>query len=172
VLARDVEAFAAAAGYTETGRRSELRATMTRPGRTTLRLELVPTGGRVFGGAYALEISTARPVLPHSSGLEVKGKGVVRKQGIAFRPRRADAHGAALATRLGGDDRLVEALQRVHFERIRVEPDGRPVIRHMGGSVVWMLFPPMARPIAIGDEQVRATADALEAFAEAGAAAP
>jgi hypothetical protein len=167
VLARDVEAFAAA-GYTETGRRGELRATMTRPARTTLRLELVPTGGRIFGGAYALEISTARPVLPRSGGLEAKGKGVVRMQGIAFRSRKGGAAGGSLAARLGDDDRLVEALQRVHFERIRVEPDGRPVIRHMGGSVVWMLFPPMARPIAIGDEQVRATVDALEAFVRVG----
>jgi hypothetical protein len=38
----------------------------------------------------------------------------------------------------------------------------------MGGSLVWLLFPPMTRPIAISDEQVRATVDAIEAFAAAG----
>jgi hypothetical protein len=56
----------------------------------------------------------------------------------------------------------------VHFEEIRVEPDGRAVIRHMGGSVVWLLFPPMARPIPISAEQIRATIEGLEAFVRAG----
>ena len=73
-------------------------------------------------------------------------------------------------TILGGDSfiALTRALGAVHFEQIRVEPDGRAVIRHMGGSLVWLLFPPMTRPIAISDEQVRATVDAIEAFAAAG----
>ena len=53
----------------------------------------------------------------------------------------------------------------MHFERIRVEPDGRPVIRHMGGSVVWMLFPPLVRPVPLIAEQRRAAVEALEAFA-------
>ena len=52
----------------------------------------------------------------------------------------------------------------MHFERIRVEPDGRPVIRHMGGSVVWMLIPPLARGVPLVPEQARASVDALRAF--------
>lgn len=172
VLVRDLEAFAAA-GYAETGTRRELRATVQGPDGAPLRLELVPTGGRIFGGAFALEVSTAGPVLPPSGGVEAKGKGVVRMQGIAFRPRRRDdATTSDLAARLEADDRLVRALQGVHFEQIRVEPDGRAVIRHMGGSVVWILFPPMARPIAISAEQIRATVGGLEAFTRAGTGAP
>jgi hypothetical protein len=57
---------------------------------------------------------------------------------------------------------------RVHFEAIRIEPDGRAVIRHMGGSVVWMLFPPLVRPVPLVDEQARATLEALDAFARVG----
>jgi hypothetical protein len=49
VLARDVEAFAAA-GYRESGKRRELRASLARAGRPPLRLELVATGGRSVGG--------------------------------------------------------------------------------------------------------------------------
>jgi hypothetical protein len=56
----------------------------------------------------------------------------------------------------------------VHFDRVRVEPDGSPVIRHMGSSVVWMLFPPLVRPIPLVEEQARETLGALEAFAAAG----
>jgi hypothetical protein len=51
---------------------------------------------------------------------------------------------------------------------VRVEPDGSPVIRHMGGSVVWMLFPPLVRPIPLVEEQARETLGALEAFAAVG----
>ncbi|HET9310418.1 MAG TPA: DUF3156 family protein [Actinomycetota bacterium] len=167
VLARDVEMFAAA-GYEGSGRREELHASLSGP-EPALRLELVPTGGRVFGGAYALEVSSAEPVLlPSTAGLRAKGRGVVRMQGIDFRARRDDPAGTALAGALSTDASLIRALGAVHFEQIRVEADGRAVIRHMGGSLVWLLFPPMTRPIGISDEQVRATADAIRAFAAAG----
>ena len=79
-------------------------------------------------------------------------------QGMSFRPRKGDDAGERLAERLASDERLDRALQAVHFEEIRVEPDGRAVIRHMGGSLVWLLFPPMTRPIAISAEQIGATA--------------
>jgi len=38
----------------------------------------------------------------------------------------------------------------------------------MGGSVVWILFPPLVRTIPLVDEQARATLRALDAFARAG----
>jgi len=167
VLARDVEAFAAATGYAERGRGEDLRATIARDGRPTLRIELVPTGGRIFGGAFAMEVSTAEPVLPPSGGIAGRGRGIVRMQGVGFRGR--DDAGRRIAEALTADERLRRALAGVDFEEIRVEPDGRAVIRHMGGAVVWFLFPPMSRPIAIGAPQIRATADALAAFARAGA---
>jgi Protein of unknown function (DUF3156) len=66
------------------------------------------------------------------------------------------------------DQRLRRALAEVDFERIEVEPGGRPAIRHLGGSVVWVLFPPLVRPVPLVDEQARAAAAALEAFAAAG----
>jgi hypothetical protein len=124
--------------------------------------------GRIFGGTYALEISTAEPLLPPTRGLSARGRGVVRQHGIAFRAHRGDEAGRRLAARLESDRRLVERLGRVHFERIRVEPDGRPVIRHMGGSLVWILFPPVLKGIPLVPEQVDAAAAALEAFAAAG----
>lgn len=168
MLARDVEAFAAA-GYRGAGRRgAPLRARIERDGWPTLRLELVPTGGRVFGGAYALEVSTADPVLPPSSGLRARGRGLVRMHGVTFRPASADPVAERLADRLSAERELQRALTEVHFEEIRVDPDGRAVIRHMGGSLVWLLFPPMTRPIAIGPEQVEATVEALRRFARAG----
>ena len=89
-------------------------------------------------------------------------------QGVRFRARRGDAAGKELAERLGSDARLTERLGLVHFERIRVDPDGRPVIRHLGGSVVWILFPPLVRRIPLVPDQVDATLAALEAFAAAG----
>ena len=123
--------------------------------------------GRVFGGAYALEVATTQPVLPRTSGLNARGRGFVRLQRITFRARRGDEAGAALAQRLEAADELQAALGKVHFERIRVEPEGRPVIRHMGGSVVWVLFPPIVRPVPLVEEQARATVIALGAFAAA-----
>ena len=132
-----------------------------------LRLQLT-RDGRIFGGNYGLELSTEEPVLPPTRGLSARGKGVVKMQGVKFRAKRGDAAGAQLAERLGSDARLGELLGRVHFERIRVEPDGRPVIRHLGGSVVWVLFPPLVKRVPLVPEQVDATLAALEAFAAAG----
>ena len=124
--------------------------------------------GRIFGGSYALEISTAEPVLPATSGLTARGQGLVKMRGVRFRARRGDPPGSRLAERLSSDEDLGERLGEVHFERVRVDPDGRPVIRHMGGSVVWVLFPPLVRKIPLVPEQVDATLAALEAFAAAG----
>lgn len=156
------------AGYSQVERVSPLVARLrSSGGRAPLRLQLTKTGG-IFGGNYSLEISTDEPVLPSTRGLRARGKGVVRMQGIRFRARGDDSAGARLAERLESDDLLVERLARVHFERIRIEPDGRPVIRHLGGSVVWILFPPIVKQIPFVPEQVAATLAALEAFAAAG----
>jgi hypothetical protein len=38
----------------------------------------------------------------------------------------------------------------------------------MGGSVVWVLFPPLVKRVPLVDEQVEATLAALEGFAVAG----
>ncbi len=89
----------------------------------------------------------------------------MRLTGVEFRPRDGDAAGAELARRLVADPALRDSLRAVHFERIRIEPDGRPVVRQMGGSVVWMLFPPLVRPVPLVPEQAKATVRALEAFA-------
>ena len=124
--------------------------------------------GRIFGGTYALELSTAEPVLHETEGLRGRARGVVRHGGVNFRARSRDESGKRLATTLDGDERLQAALSRVHFDRVRVEPDGTPVIRHMGGSVVWMLFPPLVRPIPLVEEQARETLRALDAFVTAG----
>jgi len=140
-------------------------------GKRALRLEM-SREGKVFGGNYALELSTAEPVLPATRGLTARAKGVVQMRGVAFRARRGDETGGRIAAGLGGDARLAEALGRVHFERIRVEQDGRPVIRHLGGSVVWILFPPLVKRIPFVPEQVQATLAAFEAFAAAGKAGP
>lgn len=121
-------------------------------------------GGRIFGGSFALELATGEPVLPPTEGLAARGRGVVRLQRVDFRPKRDDPAGEELATRLGDNGALQAALADVHFERIRVDPDGTPVIRHMGGSVVWMLFPPLVRPVPLTVAQARATVKALEAF--------
>ena len=120
--------------------------------------------GRVFGGDYALEVSTDEPVLPPSGGLSARGRGVVKMRGVRFRAKRGDETGRRLAHELASNQALGEKLSRVHFERIRVDPDGRPVIRHLGGSVVWVLFPPLVRRIPLVPEQVEATLAALEAF--------
>jgi hypothetical protein len=155
------------AGYAEVDRRGPLEAVLSAPSRLPLRLRLVPEG-RVFGGTYGLEVATAEPVLPRTAGLGARGRGAVRLAGIRFRARRGDEAGRVLARRLEADGRLLDRLGRVHFERIRVEPDGRPVIRHMGGSLVWLLFPPLRRTIPLVSEQLAATVQALEAFRDAG----
>ncbi len=137
------------------------------PEARAIRLEMTREG-KVFGGNYGLEISTDEPVLARTRGLSMRARGVVRMQGFRLRPRRGDGAGRELAERLGSDARLAELLSRVHFERVRIEPDGRPVIRHLGGSVVWVLFPPLVRRIPFVSEQARATLDALDAFAGTG----
>ena len=124
--------------------------------------------GRVFGGSYALEVATAEPVLPPTRGLRARGRGLVRLERVVFRAETGDTAGESLASRLNGDEALQRALARVHFERVRVDPDGRAVIRQMGGSVVWILFPPLVRPVPLVDEQARATLDALDRFARVG----
>jgi Protein of unknown function (DUF3156) len=156
------------AGYDRVERTGPLGARLrSSAGKRGLRLEM-SREGKVFGGNYALELSTAEAVLPATRGLTVRGKGVVQMRGVAFRARRGDEAGALVATRLGTDAQLAETIGRVHFERIRVEPDGRPVIRHLGGSVVWMLFPPLVKRIPFVPEQAEATLAALDALAEAG----
>jgi hypothetical protein len=153
-------------GYTTESRPGPLRARLRSANGHAIAVELVPQG-RIFGGAYGLEVSTAAPVLPPSHGLRARGRGVVRMKGVAFRAGRRDEAGQELARRLAADGPLAEALTDVHFERLRIEPDGRPVIRHMGGSLVWILFPPLVKQIPFVDSQARATAKALAAFARA-----
>jgi hypothetical protein len=153
----------AAERYEREGRREPLRARVAAPDGPPLRLELVREG-RIFGGTYGLEVSSAKPLLPPTRGVTARGRGVVRLRGIDFRPRRGDRAGQELAARLAADDELVARLSAVHFERIRIEPDGRPVIRHLGGSLVWIAFPPIVKEIPLVPEQVRATVAALAAF--------
>jgi hypothetical protein len=156
------------AGYDRVERTSPLAARLrSSAGKRALRLDM-SREGKVFGGNYALELSTADPVLPATRGLTARGKGVAQMRGVVFRARRGDEAGTRLAARLAADASLAEALGRVHFERIRVEPDGRPVIRHLGGSVVWMVFPPLVKRIPFVPEQAEATLAAFEAFAVAG----
>lgn len=167
VLDRDVEVFGSA-GYRESERRRALETLLEAPtGKQPLVLRLAQQG-RIFGGTYALEISTAAPVLPPTGGVSARGRGVVKLSRFSFHPRRGDSEGKRLASVLAADRRLADALREVHFERVRVEPDGRAVIRHMGGSLVWILFPPLARPIPLVPAQATATARALDAFAAAG----
>jgi hypothetical protein len=156
------------AGYAHAERLSPLQARLrSLEGRRPLGL-VITREGRVFGGNYALEIATDEPVLPSTRGLSARGRGIVHMRGVSFRARRGDEAGASLARRLANDSLLAERLGKVHFERIRVEPDGRPVIRHLGGSVVWILFPPIVRKIPLIATQVQATLAALEAFASVG----
>jgi hypothetical protein len=158
-----------AAGFGEVRRVGPFEARLA-PSRHGLPIRLrIARDGRVFGGTYALELSTAEPVLPRTRGVSARGRGIVRLQGIAFRPRRGDKAGRRLADRLATDRPLSDRLSRVHFERIRIEPDGRATIRHLGGSVVWVLFPPLVKAIPLVPEQVAATLAALDAFADAGA---
>ena len=167
VLREDIGAFGRL-GYREVGRRDPLEARLVADGRLALRITLRPTGGRIFGGTFALEVATDEPILPRTRGLSARGIGVVRLRGITFRARSGDGDGRRLAERLTSDHLLTRALSRVHFEQIRVEPAGRAVIRHMGGALVWLLFPPLARPIPIVPEQIEATVSALEAFSGRG----
>jgi hypothetical protein len=133
-----------------------------------LRARLRPSG-RVFGGNFALEVETTDAPLPPTAGLTGRGRGVVRLERVAFRSRRGDGAGERLAERLESNEALQAALRAVHFERVRVEPDGRPVIRHLGGSVVWVLFPPLVRAVPLVPEQAEAVARALAGFTAAAA---
>jgi hypothetical protein len=161
-LATNVEAFERA-GYRIVGR-GDFERRLERRGAVPLRLRMVPEG-RVFGGSFALEVATADPVLPPTRGLSARGRGAIRLQRVAFRPRGGDPEGARLAARLEADEALQRALAAVHFERVHVEPEGRAVVRHLGGSVVWLLVPPFVRPVPLPPEQVGALVAALGAFA-------
>jgi len=166
LLARNVEALERAGARVEEGAPGSAVRMRTEAG-VPIHIRMVGTG-RVFGGSYALEVETADPALGPTSGLRARGRGLVRLERVGFRARRGDAGAAALAARLDADATLQRALAQVHFEAIRVDPSGRAVIRHMGGSVVWVLFPPLVRPVPLVDEQARATVAALDAFAQAG----
>jgi Protein of unknown function (DUF3156) len=166
VLKSDIEAFERL-GYRPSEGDSAHSALLAAPeGGRDLVLRLRPEG-RVFGGNWGLELSTAEPVLPATErGLTARGRGAVRMRGVRFRPRRGgDDAAARLAAALSDDTELGEALGEVHFERLAVEPDGRPVIRHMGGSVVWLLLPPVARTTPLPAGQPEAMVRALDAFA-------
>jgi hypothetical protein len=169
VLKSDIEAFERL-GYRRREGDSTFSVVLAAPeGERDLALRLRPEG-RVFGGNWALELSTAEPVLPATSrGLTARGRGVVRMQGVRFRARGGDEAASRLAAELSSDTGLGEALAEVHFERLAVEPDGRPVIRHMGGSVVWVLFPPLVRTTPLPAGQPEAMVRALDEFARAGA---
>ena len=155
-------------GYDAVERPGALRVRLESSGRVPLTVEMIGRG-RVFGGSYALSVATAEPVLPPTAGLSARGKGIVRLDRVAFRARRGDEAGAALARRLDADEGVQRALAALHFEAVSVEPDGRPVVRHLGGSIVWVLFPPLVRPVPLVPEQALATVEALEALARAGA---
>jgi Protein of unknown function (DUF3156) len=169
VLASDTEAFERLGYRAGEGDSPHSVALKAPGGRRDLVLRLRPEG-RIFGGNWGLEVSTAEPVLPATArGLAARGRGVVKMQGVRFRARRGDDEPATrLAAALSADAPLGEALGRVHFERVTVEPDGRPAIRHMGGSVVWLLLPPVVRTTPLPDGQPEAVAAALEEFARAG----
>lgn len=168
-LDSDVEAFERL-GYRPLERASTASVRLGGPqGARELLLRLTPEG-RVFGGNWGLEVATAEPVLPPTArGLAARGRGVVRMQGVKFRARsRNDESAKMLADMLSANAELGEALARVHFEHLAVEPDGRPVIRHLGGSVVWVLFPPVVRSTPLPEGQPREIVRALDAFARAG----
>lgn len=145
--------------------RDGLSARLRRTPGVPLRVDVVQQG-RIFGGSYGLELSTIEPVLRPTRGLRGRGRGMVKLSGVDFRARGGDEAGRLLGAQLEQDPELQRTLAEVHFERIRIEPDGRPVIRHMGGSVVWMLFPPLVRAVPLIPEQRRAAVRALEAFAQ------
>jgi Protein of unknown function (DUF3156) len=173
VLADDIEAFEQA-GCRLVERRGPHEAVLEAPaggGRLVLRLARV---GRIFGGNWGMEVSTEEPLLPETpTGLAARGRGVVKQQGVRFRARgRGDDAAARLAEALTADDELGEALGRVHFERVWVRRDGRPVIRHLGGSVVWVAFPPIVRGTPLPEGQPQAILRALKALRAAAGRVP
>ena len=168
VLADDIEAFERL-GYRSRERAEGLRAVLSAPpGKPDLAVRLVPEG-RFFGGSWALEVSTVDPVLPATPrGLTARGRGVVRRQGVSFSARGGEPAARRLADLLTADERLGAALARVDFETLAVRPDGRPAIRHLGGSVVWMLIPPLVRATPLPPGQAEAMTRAVDAFVAAG----
>jgi hypothetical protein len=169
VLRSDIEAFERL-GYRPHEGSAPYSVVLAAPeGGRDLALRLRPEG-RVFGGNWALELSTAEPVVPATSrGLTARGRGLVRMQGVRFRARGRDEAASRLAAELSADTALGNALAEVHFERLTIEPDGRPVIRHMGGSVVWVLIPPVVRTTPLPAGQPEAMVRALDEFARVGA---
>jgi hypothetical protein len=169
VLADDIEAFEQA-GCRLLERRGSHEAVLETPrnaGRVVVRLTRV---GRIFGGNWGMEVTTDEAVLPQTdSGLVARGRGVFKQQGVRFRPRRrGDDKAARLGEALSANGALGDALGRVHFERIWVRRDGRPVIRHLGGSVVWVAFPPIVRATPLPDGQAQEILRALDALRTAG----
>jgi hypothetical protein len=169
VLESNIEAFERA-GCRVLERRGSQEAVLASPdsgGNVIVRLTQV---GRIFGGNWGLEVTTDEPLLPETAGgLAARGRGVIKQQGVRFRPRRRGDSGAdRLAQGLSADRQLGDALGRVHFERVWVRRDGRPVIRHLGGSVVWVLFPPVVRATPLPEGQPAEMLRALEAFGAAG----
>lgn len=167
-LDADIEAFERA-GCRPLDRRGPLEAVLEAPGgagSVVLRLTSV---GRYFGGNWGMEVSTADPIFPPTRrGLAARGRGVVRQRGVRFRTRRGgDARTERLAEALSADAALGETLGRVHFEEVGVDPSGRPVIRHLGGSVIWVVFPPVVRATPLPPGQPREILRALAAFREA-----
>lgn len=166
VMADDVEVFERL-GYRPLERKAFSAVLEPSGGGRRIALRLVREG-RVFGGNWGLEIATADPVLPPTpGGLTARGRGVVKMRGVRFRARGGDADATALAEALSADAELGEALAGVDFELLSVHPDGRPAIRHLGGSVVWVLFPPIVRGTPLPPVQAKASAAALDAFAAA-----
>lgn len=167
IVLRDVARGFEGLGYRAEATGDPLRLRLEADTRPPIRIGLQPTGGRVFGGTFALEVSSADPIFPATPGVAARGRGLVSLKAIEFRPKGRNPEAARVASHLQADPALSAALAEVHFEQIRVDPDGRPAIRHMGGSLVWMLFPPMIRPIPLVPEQVSATVRAIEAFHKA-----
>jgi hypothetical protein len=167
-FAHDIDAFGQL-GHRQLERSRALEAVLSAPrGRPDLVLRMVPEG-RFFGGDWGLEVSTAEPLLPATPlGLTARGRGVVRRQGVSFKAKGADPAARRLAELLSADERLGEALGRVDFETLAVRPDGRPAIRHLGGSVVWVLLPPIVRATPLPRGQAEAMTHALDVFAAAG----
>lgn len=166
VLNEDVEVFGRL-GYEELERPGPFKVRLKAPtGRRDLILRLA-RHGRFFGGDFGMELTTEEPLLPETRGLSARGRGLVKMAGVRFRARRGDPQGEELAARLSADEALSEALGKVDFERVYVEPEGRPVIRHLGGSLVWVLFPPIIRGTPLPPVQAKAILRALDEFAAA-----
>lgn len=155
------------AGDREIDRLGPLDARLVAADRIPVHVRMVPAG-KVFGGTVDLELATATPVLPRTHGVAGRGRGVVRMRGISFRAAPRDQAGQRVAARLEADPVLVQKLSAVHFQQVRVDPGGRAVLRHLGGCLVWILLPPVTRPVPLVVEQARAALAALEAFADTG----